>query len=425
MPPAPVAPAIEDRSLATVLLDVAVELTNVDLRVVDAAIEDALGRVASWREVDRAYLFRYDWDAKTATNTHEWCGPGVPSRRASLVDLPIATWPEQAAAHRRGEVVSIPDVAALPDGSSLRALLLPLGIAATTSAPLRDGRDCLGFVGFDSSQATAPWSAEDQRLLTVMAALLVNVDRRRRQEAQRLVARELAAANEGLQSYAGTVSHDLRAPLASIRGFIEVVRLHRVEGAQADQLLDRALANLNRLEGFIDRLLEDAATGPTLVERDRVELREVVHEVLEALSGPIALRAATVDVGPLPVASGDRVQLAQLIQNLVSNALVHVPGDREPHVQLLGRVVADQVELIVRDNGQGIPLAQRRQVMRAFERLPQARSVEGTGLGLAICRRIVVAHGGSIALGDAPGGGLEVSVMLPGAEQPQRLDPGS
>lgn len=412
-----------DRSLESVLLDLAVELVDVDLRAVDAAIEDALRRVGQLRRVDRAYLFRYDWGAQTATNTHEWCAPGVPSQRSALTDLPVATWPDQAAAHRRGEVVSIPEVAALPADSQLRALLLPLGIASTTSAPLRDGRDCLGFVGFDTYRTLLHWSAEDQRLLAVLAALLVNVDRRRRQEAQRLVARDLARVNEGLQRYAGTVSHDLRGPLASIRGFVEVVRLHRVEGAQADELLDRALANLSRLEVFIDRLLDDAVAGPAVIDRDRVELREVVHEVLEALAGPIALRGANVEVGPLPVASGDHVQLVQLVQNLLSNALVHVPADRSPHVQVLGRVVDDQVELLLRDNGHGIPPAQRRQVMRAFERLPQARGVEGSGLGLAICRRIVVAHGGSIALGDAPGGGLEVSIMLPGAEQPHRSDP--
>ncbi len=226
--------------------------------------------------------------------------------------------------------------------------------------------------------------------------------------------RQLQRSNEELERFAGVVAHDLRAPLTNIQGMIEIVRDGRASDDLADELLERAAANTHRLDALVEELLRYASAGRTIGTPGRAEFDAVVTEALERLSAPIQASGAQVSVGPIPPVLGDGERLVQVVQNLVSNALTHIGEERTPQVQIEGERTDGTVVLTVSDNGPGIPAWERDTVLAAFHRGADTATA-GTGLGLATVERIVTAHGGSITLEDAPGGGLRVRVSLPAA----------
>lgn len=141
----------------------------------------------------------------------------------------------------------------MPRDDPLRQQLTELGVVSLTSAPLFDGGVCLGFVGFDSYREPVAWSASDQRLLTILARLLVNLERQVRHQREQEAARALREVNDALGAFAATVSHDLEAPLSSVRDLLELMRSGRVAGVDVDHALCRASANLDRLDAMIGR----------------------------------------------------------------------------------------------------------------------------------------------------------------------------
>ena len=106
-------------------------------------------------------------------------------------------------------------------------------------------------------------------------------------------------------------------------------------------------------------------------------------------------RQAVLEVTSLPQLQGSRIQISQLLQNLITNAIRYCPADRQPEIRLSALEIPDGWEFALADNGEGIPAEAREQIFEPFKRYSQKR-VAGSGLGLSICRRIVQAHGGNI-----------------------------
>lgn len=407
---------LEGDGLEHLLLRLAIGFVNIPSEQLDTAIDHALAEVGRFGGVSRAYLFRYDHRRRTVSNTHEWCAPGVEPAIDREQDIPFAAIPDQFEAHVANRPRHVPDVAQLPRDAPWRARLEAQGIQTLVTVPLWDHGELIGFAGFDSVAAPRRWNERDLQLLQVLGELLANAEYRRRQaDVQRVIA-SLSVTNEELQRFAGTVSHDLRSPLATVRGMLAMVRDDRVGPADAEQLLERALATVDRTIDLVDGLLSHARSGRIVGEPVPVHLEQVIEEVRGALSEDIAARGARVVVedAPLPTVLGDRDRLASVFQNLVTNALIHVPEERAPAITVTAtKVIAGQVEVLVRDNGDGIPADRREAALETFGRGEDARGRPGAGLGLAICRRIIAAHGGAMRLAEAPGGGLEVRLRLP------------
>jgi signal transduction histidine kinase len=411
----PPAPRTAEPSLAHVLLHLAVDLVNVALDDVDDAIDRMLATVGALSNSDRAYLWAYDWESRTASQTHEWCAPEVPAVLPQMQCIPLELWPEDAQIHRRGGTSYIPDVAALPAADPLRPWLQDQGTTALINVPLIDDDTCIGFVGFESVRGGQPWSEDEQTLLRMLAQLLVNIRRRQRHEETERKLHAARATNAELERFAAVASHDLRSPLTSVRGFVELVRRKRVTGPEADELLDRAMAAIDRLGGTIEQLLSYAHAGRIVGELEPIELDTAVAPAREALSGPLEARRASVVHGRLDAVRGDAGALEHVFQNLFANALQHVPDDRTPEIRIRTVHLDGWVEVSVADNGIGVPDADRRRVVGAFQQGGDDRERPGVGLGLAICHRIVQAHGGRLWLEGADDGGLDVRFTLPTA----------
>jgi signal transduction histidine kinase len=219
---------------------------------------------------------------------------------------------------------------------------------------------------------------------------------------------ELTRSQDRLASFAGQVSHDLKAPITAILGFTELLDDLDpiVDDPSASAYVARCTSAARRMLAMIDDMLAFARVGGTLSPVLN-PIATVVAEVLDDL-GPLAHGAEVTTAGPDVVA--DRAQFRALLQNLIVNALRY-RAETPSRVQVRSERVGETMVLSVIDNGVGIPAENREDVLRPLVRL--STGVPGAGLGLAVCVRVAAAHGGSLRLDATPGGGTTAVVTLP------------
>jgi signal transduction histidine kinase/DNA-binding LacI/PurR family transcriptional regulator len=221
--------------------------------------------------------------------------------------------------------------------------------------------------------------------------------------------RRLEESNRALQEFAYVVSHDLQEPLRKITTFGE-----RLAGRAKEALDDESrdyLARMQnaavRMQKLIDSLLSYSRVTTMAKPFVPVDLNQLMKGVLSDLEVRIEKSGARVEVGELPVLTGDPTQLRQLFQNLVGNALKFQPPGGRPVVKVrsLPAERGGRAVLAVEDNGIGIDQKYQDKIFGVFQRLHSREEFEGSGIGLAICKKIMERHGGSIAVESAPGTG--------------------
>lgn len=219
--------------------------------------------------------------------------------------------------------------------------------------------------------------------------------------------RELLRSNEELQQFAYVASHDLQEPLRTVARFTQL--LERRYGAQLDdearEFMAYTVDGAHRMQELIDALLQLSRVETSGARLRATNLDEVLERVLSALSASIEDCGATVTRDAMPVVLGDPVQLGQLLQNLLSNALKFRATDRPPCIHVGVERRGDRWEVRVEDNGIGIEARHHERIFTVFQRLHGRDAYEGTGIGLAVCKKIVERHGGRIGLTSRPGEG--------------------
>jgi signal transduction histidine kinase len=185
----------------------------------------------------------------------------------------------------------------------------------------------------------------------------------------------------------------------------------------SSEALGRIVSGSERMGTLLDGVLAYSSVAGRSLERVEVDLEAVLDETLAGLQAEISEREAVIAREPLPTVEGDPVQLCQLLQNLLVNALRFGGSPAGTHVEVGARGRSGMHELWVRDHGRGIPEGQGERVFEMFERVDGGG---GTGLGLALCRKIVERHGGRIWVQEADGGGSDFRFTLPGAQASSR-----
>jgi len=219
--------------------------------------------------------------------------------------------------------------------------------------------------------------------------------------------------------FVSSVSHELRTPLTSIRGYVDIILEDETEALSSEQkgFLEVVDRNADRLLQLVGELLIVAQldAGKLGLAFADVDLESLAAESVEA-ARPLAEEkriTLALDVAPVPNLEGDRARLAQLLDNLVSNAVKFTPEGGRVEIQV--RASDGHARIQISDTGIGIPTEQQEHVFERFFRAPgtTAQAVPGTGLGLAIARAIVEAHDGSISLESREGEGTTFRVELP------------
>lgn len=254
-----------------------------------------------------------------------------------------------------------------------------------------------------------------QPMFTIVAR---DVTQRRQAE------QELLRSNQRLQQFASVASHDLRSPLRTISGMLGVIRadLQGQLSALHEDLLrrvDRALTHMNRLT---TDLLAYARSEGAPLDRQPVALAPVVIAARELLEDAMQQSGATLELGPLPIVSGDATQLTDLFVNMLDNAIKY-RSEQAPHICINAAAEGAFWRITVADNGIGIPAEHRERIFEIFERLHRNDQIPGTGIGLAIASRIVQRHGGTLSVQAADGGGTAFAFTLPRFDPPDEALP--
>ncbi len=288
--------------------------------------------------------------------------------------------------------------------SSGPTLYLPVQFAVHRMGVLRIGPHSDG----------RPLPAGEYRLLqTFAAAAAAAIDRRQLQDA--VTQTEILQQSDQLKSaLMGSVSHDLRTPLATIKTGITALLQRDLTWDHDTQreLLVAANDEVDRLTRLISNLLDVSRieAGALRPDRQWYEIGELIREAVRRIDGRLSDRAITVEVpDDLPLVFVDYVQIQQVITNLIENAAKYAPKGTSIHVD--AAVLGSDLVMRVRDHGPGIPATEAERIFSKFYRI--GRQHGGTGLGLAICRGLVEAHGGRIWLENPGQPGAVLTVALP------------
>jgi light-regulated signal transduction histidine kinase (bacteriophytochrome) len=225
---------------------------------------------------------------------------------------------------------------------------------------------------------------------------------------------ELAAANEELEAFAYSVSHDLCAPLRSLTGFSQAI----VEdyGDRLDEQGREYLRHIQNAAGGMSRLIDDLLRLSRLTRSEMryetVDLGAIAREALAELARQEPARRVTTAVEDGLTAVGDAVLLRTALQNLIENAWKYTRHAPDARIEFRAERADGETTYVVRDNGAGFDMAYAGKLFRPFERLHSAHEFEGTGIGLATVSRIVHRHGGRIRGEGAVGRGAAFSFTL-------------
>jgi PAS domain S-box-containing protein len=211
--------------------------------------------------------------------------------------------------------------------------------------------------------------------------------------------RDLARSNAELHRFAAVAAHDLRSPLATVRGFLDLLgdRYARSLDRQGQQILEVARRVTTQMAESVEGLLTLAAVGVDDLDVEVVDVRDVVDEVRETIAPALEAAAAELQVADgLPQVRGDRAQLRLLLQNLLVNAIKFRDPARPLVIAIEAAHAASFHRFAVQDNGRGFDGADREVIFEPFARTREGYNVGATGIGLATCRRVVERHGGAI-----------------------------
>jgi two-component system sensor histidine kinase/response regulator len=256
--------------------------------------------------------------------------------------------------------------------------------------------------GYGSGAVDFLFKPVNPQVLRAKVRIFLELDASRRALAREVEAHkhtldELTLSNAALRHFTDAASHDLRAPVRAIRGFLEALEVESGEILDEDsrEYLSRSRRAADRMDALLVSLLEYARLRKAPA-RATVDVNVVVEHVLSDLKERIATAQAKVHVEPLPSVAGDPDRLYQLFLNLIGNALKFRRPSQPAQIRVSAQRHGAVLRFCVEDEGIGIEPAYRKDIFAAFARLHEQGKFEGAGLGLAICQLIVEQHGGRI-----------------------------
>jgi len=275
--------------------------------------------------------------------------------------------------------------------------------------PLITHGEVIGAVTIQS-QLPAAFSRVDITALQTMADQVANTIKNARLFTERVnLNKELGAQNAELERFTYTVSHDLKSPLVTIRGFLGYLRQDAESGdmTRFDKDMRRIANAVDKMQALLNDLLELSRVGRIINTPENIPFGQIVSEAVELLNGPLEKNNVRMIVQrDFPYILGDHARLVEVIQNLISNAIKFMGNQPRPTIEV-GMDGHDDTDgkavFFVRDNGVGIEPQYHERIFGLFNRLDPA--VEGTGIGLTLVKRIIEIHNGKIWVESQPGEG--------------------
>jgi PAS domain S-box-containing protein len=392
-------------------------------------LQTTVNEIHKFLQADRVIIFRL-WSDGSGSVVKEAVVPGYPAIFGRNIVDPCFEQ-EYLQKYQQGRISAINDTERADIQSCHKQLLSQFEIKANLVVPIFLKRELWGLLIAHQCCSPRVWSSFETELLRQLSDQIgIALTQAEMLAEETRYSQELARSNAELQQFASVASHDLQEPLRKIQAFG-----NRLKASCGDVLNEQGRDSLERMQNAAGRmqiLIDDLLMLSRVTSRAQpfvtVDLNRVVKEVLSDLEVKLQQTGGTVEVSTLPTIDADPVQMRQLWQNLLSNALKFHKHDTPPIVKLSSQLfdfqqqpegdgtIATSCQIVVEDNGIGFEEKYLDRIFNVFQRLHSRSEYEGTGIGLAICRKIVERHRGSITARSTPGQGARFTITLPIAQ---------
>ena len=386
---------------------------------IDEILQTSVTEVQKLLNADRVLIIRLSADG-AITVVKEAVVPGLTVALGKDINDPCFS-EGYIEKYRQGRISAIADIEQADIQLCHVEFLQQFSVRANLVVPILMHNQLWGLL--IAHQCTRPrqWNEWETELLQQLANQIgIAVAQAKLLEKETRQREELTRSNEELQQFAFIASHDLQEPLRKITAFGD-----RLKATCEDALTDKGYDYLQRMQNAAERmqvLIEDLLTLSRITTRAqpfvKVNLARVTQEVLSDLEIRIAQTAARVEIGELPTIEADSLQMRQLLQNLIGNALKFHRKTEPPLIKIYSQILTNKqlseeyCQITVEDNGIGFNEKYLDRIFNVFQRLHGRTEYEGTGMGLAICRKIVERHQGTITAKSEPGKGASFIVTL-------------
>ena len=296
------------------------------------------------------------------------------------------------------------------------------GIQVWLSLPLMAQGKLIGVLNlgrppgqpFTMNDAEIAHDIANQLAIALQHTNLYNALQAELAQREKLIA-QLESSNAELERFTYTVSHDLRNPLVTIKGFLGMldkdIKDNRQDKIQED--FRRIAGAADKMDSLLSELLELSRIGRIVNSSEEIDFGQLTQEAVETLDARLRSSHINVKISPnLPIVYGDRIRLREVLENLIDNAAKYMGEQRNPLIEVGVRDQEKAPVIYVRDNGIGIEEKYHARIFTLFEKLNP--TIEGTGIGLALIKRIVEIHGGRIWVeSDGPGKGSTFCFTIP------------
>lgn len=393
------------------LSEIALDLNNYE--EFEKSIQLVLNALLKHTQVSRIYIFENVDNGLACSNTFEVCNEGIEPQISNLAYLPYEVVPYWVKTMAEVGMIFSEDISELP--LDVREILEPQEIKSILVFPLKVNGDFFGFIGFDECVVYKKWKRSDIELLRGISGIIGNAYEREISRNNLLNKNEeLNKINAELDNFVYSVSHDLRSPLLSVKGILDLVFKTTQLDEKTFTLLKSAEISVDRLDTTIQEILDyskNSRLGLTLERFDLAQLLEEIYTDLKFSSHRgIDFRLHVEE--PCRDITADRSRLNTILKNVIGNSVKYQqPSAANPYVEVNAAMNNGQLTITVSDNGEGISSEHLPRVFDMFYRA--SKSSSGSGLGLYICKEIVQKINGSIELTSQQGIGTTVTITLP------------
>lgn len=363
----------------------------------DEILQTTVVEVQKILQADRVLIYRL-WPNGTGSGVAEAVQPDLPP--VVGYTFPAEVFPEEAKqSYRQGRLRVLDDVEHDPQiPGCLVGFLRQFRVRAKLVVPILAKQELWGLLIAHQCSAPREWTSFETELLQELANQIgIALTQAQMLEQESLQRQELARSNAELQQFAYIASHDLQEPLRMITSYLQLLERRYKDklDADANDFIQYAVDGATRMRTLINDLLTYSRIGTRGRSFDVTNCNEVVAHAIANLKVAIEESDSVITYQDLPTLQADPIQLTQLFQNLISNA-IKFRSEIPPQISIKALREEDVWRFAIQDNGIGIDPQYTERIFVIFQRLNNRINYAGTGIGLAICKKIVERHGGKI-----------------------------